>query len=265
MNDKIELDIRSDSLAEVDYGLVSIIMPNYNSEKFIRETVNSVINQTYKNWELIIVDDCSTDNSLEIVGQISDERIRVVRNDKNCGAAVSRNNAIALASGRFIAFLDSDDVWDENKLSKHLSFMVKTDSVFSFTHYTVVNSEGETVTEFAPAKDEYDYKMILKHCYIGCSTVIYNCERIGKFYMPTDAVKREDFAAWLKILATGVKAVCFHESLTAYRVHSSSVSSNKFKIVKYQWRVYKRVEKLSLLKSLYYMAHWAIRGFFKYR
>lgn len=248
----------------VDYGLVSIIMPNYNSSKFIFETVQSVIAQTYKNFELIIVDDCSTDNSEEIIGQFDDDRICFVKNEKNSGAAVSRNRAIELASGRWIAFLDSDDLWKEDKLERHLSFMVESDAPFSFTHYAVVNGNNEFVTEFSPKKDSYDYKAILKHCYIGCSTVIYNCERLGKFYMPTDAIKREDFACWLKILKTGVPAVCFHECLTTYRVHNSSVSSNKFKIAKYQWRVY-RLEKLSVLKSLYYMAHWAVRGFLKYR
>lgn len=248
-----------------DYGLVSIIMPSYNSEKFIKETLDSVVMQTYKNWELIIVDDCSTDNSLKIIEQYDDNRIKVIKNQKNSGAAVSRNNAIEAAAGRWIAFLDSDDVWHKDKLYRHLEFMYNSNTAFSFTHYSVINSENRLVTDFSPKKDSYGYRAILKHCYIGCSTVIYDSERLGKFYMPTDAVKREDFACWLKILKTGEKAVCFHESLTTYRVHSNSVSSNKFKIIKFQWNVYRKVEKLSFFKSLYYMCHWAIRGVLKYR
>ena len=248
-----------------DYGLVSIIMPNYNAAKFIGATIDSVIAQTYQNWELIIVNDCSSDNSMEIIRQYSDDRIRVIENAVNSGAAISRNNAIKAACGRWIAFLDSDDLWEKDKLSKHLQFMVQKKAAFSFTHYSVLNSENEFITEFAPKKDIYDYHDILRHCYIGCSTVIYDSEKTGKVYMPTDATKREDFACWLQILKTGENAVCFHECLTTYRVHSNSASSNKLKMAKYQWRVYRKIEKISLFKSLYYLASWAIMGFLKYR
>lgn len=248
-----------------DYGLVSIIMPNYNSAKFIKETIDSVIAQTYANWELIIVDDCSTDNSIELIRQYKDNRIHILKNSVNSGAAVSRNNAIKASKGRWIAFLDSDDLWAPDKLLRHLRFMTQTQTAFSFTHYAVLNSENRLITEFAPSKDEYDYNAILKHCYIGCSTVIYDSEKIGKFYMPTDAPKREDFACWLSILKSGENAVCLHQCLTTYRVHSNSVSSNKTKMIKHQWNVYRKTERLSLLKSLYYMMHWAVLGVLKYR
>ena len=184
----------------IDYGLVSIIMPNYNSAKFIKDTIDSVVAQTYKNWELIIVDDCSSDSSLEIIQQYNDNRIHVIKNSSNSGAAISRNNALDVANGRWIAFLDSDDLWDKNKLYKHLQFMAQSKSSFSFTHYSVMNNENELITEFSPSKDIYNYDTILKHCYIGCSTVIYDSKKIGKIYMPTDAIKREDFSCWLKIL-----------------------------------------------------------------
>lgn len=248
-----------------DYGLVSIIMPNYNSAKFIKEAIDSVISQTYKNWELIIADDRSSDESLKIIQQYNDPRIHIIENDINSGAAVSRNNAIEIATGRWIAFLDSDDVWDQDKLSKHLQFMVHSQAAFSFTHYSVINTENELISIFSPSRDVYDYSTILKHCYIGCSTVIYDCEKIGKFYMPAEATKREDFACWLKILKSGEVATCFQECLTTYRVHSNSVSSNKFKIIKHQWNVYRKIEKLSFFKSIYYMTHWAILGVLKYR
>lgn len=249
----------------IDYGLVSIIMPNYNSSCFIKQTIDSVIVQTYENWELIIVDDCSTDNSLEIICRYEDPRIRIIKNTENCGAAVSRNKAIEVANGRWIAFLDSDDLWNKNKLLKHIKFMLEEQAAFSFTNYSVLNGQNEFVTEFAPKKDVYDYGMILKHCYIGCSTVIYDIEQVGKVYMPTDAIKREDFACWLQILKNGQNATCFHECLTTYRVHSHSVSSNKVKMATYQWNVYRKVERISFFKSLYYMAHWAIMGVIKYR
>ena len=265
MNTVLERNELLETKIITDYGLVSIIMPNYNSAKFIKDTIDSVVAQTYQNWELIIVDDCSSDDSLKIIQQYEDSRIRVIKNTVNSGAAISRNNAIEAANGRWIAFLDSDDLWEQNKLFKHLQFMNQTQTSFSFTHYSVLNSENELITEFSPSKDIYNYNTILKHCYIGCSTVIYDSEKIGKVYMPTDAIKREDFACWLKILKSGENATCFHECLTTYRVHSNSVSSNKFKIIKYQWNVYRKIEKLSLFKSLYYMAHWAILGVLKYR
>ena len=247
-----------------DYGLVSIIMPNYNSEKYIEATIKSVLAQSYPNWELIIVDDCSKDGSVAIVESFDDERIRLIRNSVNSGAAVSRNNAIEAANGRWIAFLDSDDLWAENKLSEQLEYMVEKQCAFSFTHYYFDKGEGE-LGEFAPSKDEYDYADILRHCYMACPTVIYDSSALGKVYMPTDAVKREDFGCWLRILKRGVNAHCLHKCLTTVNIHAGSVSYKKGKMIKHQWNVYRNVEKISFFKSLYYMAHWAIRGVLKYK
>ncbi len=246
--------------------LVSIITPSYNAAKYIADTIQSVQAQTYTNWEMIIADDCSTDNTDEVVQNfLTDTRIRYIKNEKNSGAAETRNNAISKAQGRWIAFVDSDDIWAADKLEKHIAFMKEKEAALSFTHYTVVDEEGKEVALYAPKKEEYTYKMILKHCSIGCSTAIYDREKLGTVYMPTNAEKREDFACWLQILRTGVNAFCLHESLTRYRVHRQSVSSSKGKMIKYQWRVYRRVEKLGFFKSLYYMCHWAIKGFFKYK
>lgn len=248
----------------VDYGLVSIIMPNYNSGEYLRETLESVFLQTYQNWELLFVDDSSTDNSLDIVREYSDDRIRVFVNEKNSGAAVSRNTALKAAKGRWIAFLDSDDLWNEDKLATQLSFMYREKCAFSFTHY-FFDTNDSLLKEFSPKKDSYSYEDILKHCYIGCSTVIYDSEKLGKVYMPVEAVKREDFACWLKILRQNVNAHCLHKCLTTVKIHQGSVSYNKVKMIKYQWNVYRNVEKISFLKSLYYMAHWAIKGVLKYK
>ena len=231
---------------------------------FLKKTIDSVIAQTYKNWELIIADDCSTDNSLEIIKQFQDERICVIAIDENCGAAVSRNKAIEAANGRWIAFLDSDDLWDNNKLSLQLKFMVDEKCAFSFTHYYFDKEEGE-LKAFAPKKDKYDYKTILKHCYIACPTVIYDSSVLGKVYMPVEAVKREDFGCWLKILRQNVQAYCLHECLTTVKIHAGSVSYDKTKMIKYQWNVYRKVENLSIVRSLFYMVHWAIKGILKYR
>ena len=248
-----------------DFGLVSIIMPNYNSEKYVEETINSVLSQTYQNWELLFVDDCSTDKSLELVRAFNDERIKIFQNETNSGAAASRNYALREAKGKWIAFLDSDDLWMPEKLSKQLEFMAENNYDFTCTHYSAENDDSGSSVVFAPKKDIYTYKEILKHCYIGCLTVMYNADKLGKIEMPAEAVKREDFACWLRILRSGTNVVCLHENLATYKIHTNSVSTNKVKMAKYQWNVYRKIEKISIIKSLYYMLNWAIKGILKYR
>ena len=251
--------------AEKDYGLVSVIMPNYNSEKYIKETIASVLAQTYKNWELLFIDDCSTDGSLEIVSAIQDERIKILKNPKNSGAAITRNYGIDEAKGRWIAFLDSDDLWTPDKLQIQLAYMVEKNVAFSFTSYEVLHANNEQKIVFEPKKDSYSYQDILKHNHIGCLTVMYDTEKLGKVYMPVNAIKREDFACWLSILREGTKAYCVHQCLALYKIHANSVSSNKIKMVRYQWGTYRKVERLSWFQSMRYMFHWAVLGVFKYK
>ena len=247
----------------MEYGLVSVIMPCYNAADYIGETIESVLAQTYENWELLIVDDGSTDDSLSVIARYNDPRIRVLKTAENSGAAVARNVAIEAAHGRFMAFLDSDDLWHPEKLSEQLTFMQEHGCALSFTHY-YFDRDGE-LSEFAPSSDTYDYKTILKHNYMACPTVIYDTERVGKVYMPTDAIKREDVGCWLCILRTGEVAHCLHKCLTTVKIHAGSVSFKKTQMIKYQWHLYRRVEHLSLLRSAYCMTHWAIKGFLKYR
>lgn len=258
-------NMQNQNSAIENYGLVSIIMPNYNCAKYLEKTIESILLQTYQNWELLFVDDCSLDNSLELVKSFNDERIKVFSMDKNGGAALARNKAIEQASGKWIAFLDSDDLWESEKLQKQIKYMQTNDLSFTFTDYQVIDEEGKLISTFTPRLDVCGYKDILKHNHIGCLTVIYDADKLGKVYMPTNATKREDLACWLKILRTGEKAYCLHETLAKYKVHSNSVSSNKFKMMKYQWQVYRKVEKLNPFKSFYYLICWAITGFFKYR
>lgn len=248
-----------------DYGLVSIVMPNYNSEKYLKATIDSVLAQTYTNWELLFVDDCSTDSSLEIVRSYNDSRIKILQNEKNSGAAVSRNYALREAKGKWIAFLDSDDLWIPEKLEKQLAYMQNNDISFSYTDYEVIDEDNKIISTFKPKLDVCKYKDILKHNCIGCLTVIYNTDKLGKVFMPTDAIKREDLACWLAILKSGEEGHCLHESLAQYKVHSNSVSSNKFKMMKYQWNVYRKVEGINVFKSLCYLISWAIAGVLKYR
>ena len=249
----------------IDYGLVSVIMPNYNSEKYVKNTVESVLRQTYANWELIFVDDFSTDSSLSIVESFHDERIRIFRNRVNQGAAVSRNVGIEAARGKWIAFLDSDDLWLPDKLSKQLTYMVENGYDFTCTSYEVINENAEKLAVFIPKKERFTYRDILKHNHIGCLTVIYHAERLGKVMMPPEAIKREDLACWLSILRNGTPVHCMPDVLSVYKVHKNSVSSNKWKMIRYQWNVLRKVEGLSLIRSSVYMLYWAILGVLKYR
>ena len=169
------------------------------------------------------------------------------------------------AQGKWIAFLDSDDLWVPEKLEKQISFMQNNGITFSYTDYEVVDENNAILATFKPRLDVCKYKDILKHNHIGCLTVIYDSDQLGKVFMPTNAIKREDMACWLRILKSGEQAHCLHECLAQYKVHANSVSSNKWQMMKYQWQVYRKVERIHTLRSIYYLAHWAIAGVLKYR
>ena len=181
--------------------LVSIITPVYNAERFLEDTIKSVQKQSYKNWELVLVDDCSKDSSSEIIEKLqnSDDRIRYIKLEKNSGAAISRNTGIKNAKGRFIAFVDSDDLWEKTKLEKQIEYMLRENIGFSFTSYRYMRENGEKTTKVAKAPKKIDYEGLLKNTIIGCSTVVLDRKIIGDFEMPL--VKRgQDTATWLKIL-----------------------------------------------------------------
>ncbi|WP_459875454.1 glycosyltransferase family 2 protein [Campylobacter concisus] len=244
---------------------VTIIMPSYNSEKFIIESVESVLVQTYSNWELIIVDDCSPDDSNKIITKYvdNDSRIKLIKLQKNSGPAVARNTAIEAANGRYIAFLDSDDVWLPNKLETQINFMHDNDLAFTYSSYRLVGEDNEHLGVFI-TKDKISYFDMLKTCSVGCLTAIYDTEKIGKQYMPL-ILKRQDYGLWLKILKLIGETRGILEPLATYRIRKNSVSSNKVKAAKYQWKIYREIEKLSFLKSLYYFVFYAYNGVTKYK
>ena len=244
---------------------VTIIMPSYDSEKFIIESVESVLAQTYSNWELIIVDDCSPDDSNKIITKYvdSDCRIKLIKLQKNSGPAIARNMAIETANGRYIAFLDSDDVWLPNKLETQINFMHDNDLAFTYSSYGLVGEDNEHLGVFI-TKDKISYFDMLKTCSVGCLTAIYDTEKIGKQYMPL-ILKRQDYGLWLKILKLIGETKGILEPLATYRIRKNSVSSNKVKAAKYQWKIYREIEKLSFLKSLYYFAFYAYNGIIKYK
>jgi glycosyltransferase involved in cell wall biosynthesis len=234
---------------------VSIITPLYNSEEFISETIESVLSQSYNNWEMIIADDCSTDNGINNVKkyQKEDQRIKLIQLKENSGAAVARNEGIKLANGKYIAFLDSDDLWHPEKLEKQISFMKENDYAFTYTNYQKISESGNLTDIIVESPSKLGYKKALHTNYIGCLTAIYDTEKLGKIYMP-EIRKRQDYGLWLKILKE-VDGHGLNENLAYYRVRNSSVSANKFKLIKYNWKLYRDIENLSMLKSSYYILY----------
>ncbi|MFA0491369.1 glycosyltransferase family 2 protein [Vibrio splendidus] len=241
--------------------LVSIITPCFNPKLELIETIESVKKQTYSNYEHIIVDDCSTstmpDELLRIIEV--EPKIKFVQRSWNAGPAVTRNRGIAEAKGNFIAFLDADDVWHASKLELQLQFMLENDVSFSYTSYEVFDTKGKVIGLRTPPAS-LTYTDILQSNQIGCLTAMYSVDSLGKVYMPNIS-KRQDMGLWLKILKTGVVARgCVDKPLARYRVGGKSVSSNKLGVLKYQWRIYREVERLSLRKSIKYFSHYAFKG-----
>lgn len=237
--------------------LVSIIMPTYNCAKFINETIKSVLNQTYENWELVIVDDCSNDNTEEVVASFNDKRIKYHRLEKNSGAAVARTTAMKMATGNYMAFLDSDDLWKNNKLEKQLEFMKKNNYNFTCTAYEQIDEEGHQLNKIIKTKKKADYNRILLDCPVGNSTVMYNVDNLGKFEVP-NIRKRNDDALWLQILKKEKFIYGMPDVLMEYRIRNNSISSNKFSLIKYHWQLYREIEHLSVIRSAFHICWWGM-------
>ena len=248
---------------EIEKEKVSIIVPMYNAEKFIGKTIESVLAQTYQNWEMLIMNDVSTDNSLAIVSLYAkkDERIKIVNTEKNVGVVKGRNFLIDLASGKYIAFLDADDYWHNEKLEKQIKFMKEKNASISCTEYTRVKENEEKINDVI-IKEEISYNDMLKNNYLGCLTVIYDAKKIGKRYFK-ELEKNEDYVLWLEIVKDVNTIYGLKENLAYYRVLDNSRSSNKVKTAKVRWEIYRKIEKLSLLKSIYYFLHYAIKAVLK--
>ena len=233
-----------------NYGLVSIITPSYNSADFIAETIESILSQTYSNWELLITDDCSTDNTYDIVSKYiqNDNRIKFFQLEKNSGAGVARNNSIKEAKGRFLAFCDSDDCWYSEKLEKQLKFMVDNGYEFTCTSYECYNEVGDTKVGYIKCKKKISYWTLLRDNSIGCLTSMYDTAKIGKVYMPTIR-KRQDWGLWLSIIRKTKHAYGLQETLAKYRIRENSISSNKIAMLKYNYKLYQDVEAFSCISS----------------
>lgn len=232
----------------MNHKLVSIITPLFNAENYIQACINTVISQTYQHWEMIIVDDCSTDNSIKIVENINDNRIRLVKLQTNMGAGFARNTAIKIAKGNYIAFLDADDIWHIEKLTIQINFMEEQNILFSFSSYGFINENGIKLPKIQLALPSVNYNTMLNNNYIGCLTAIYNCSKLGKHYMPKFR-KRQDWAFWLMLLKKTDTAMSITQPLAYYRIGNDSLSKNKMKLLKTNFKFYNKHLGFSKFKS----------------
>lgn len=231
-------------------GLVSIIMPSYNTASFIAESIQSVQAQTYTDWELIIVDDCSIDNTGDVVAPfLKESRIKYLNNEKNSGAAVSRNRALREAKGKWIAFLDSDDLWMPDKLKKQISFMEENDYHFSYTRYSEIDVDGKRNGLTVTGPKHITKTGMYNYCWPGCLTVMYDAETVGLIQI-ADIKKNNDYAMWLKVCR---KADCYllDEDLALYRRgRAGSVSTHSIKtMMGWHYKLYREAEKENLILS----------------
>ena len=245
-------------------GLVSIIMPSYNTGKFIAESIASVAAQTYTDWELIIVDDASTDNTDEVVASCLSSRIRYLKNDRNRGAACSRNRALREAKGKWIAFLDSDDIWTPDKLEKQIAFMTKNGYAFSYTRYEEMGEDGKPTGSIVGGPKRISKTGMFNYCWPGCLTVMYDREVVGDIQI-AEIQKNNDYAMWLKICR---KADCYllDENLARYRKRTGSIThachperseakskdlSRHLSLIKWHYKLYREAEGMNPVASLF--------------
>lgn len=248
---------------EQDAGLISIIVPVYNASAYIRETISMVAAQTYGNWELLLVDDGSEDDSREKIRESmesGDARIRLIEKQQNEGAARARNTGIEASKGRYVAFLDADDLWMPDKLEKELAFMKEKQAAFVFTAYEFGDEDAKRTGKVVNVPPSLTYFKALSRTVIFTTTVMLDTERTGRELIRMPEVKSEDTATWWKILKNGFTAYGLNEVLAVYRRPARSLSSNKLEAIRRIWNLYRKQEKLSLWYSVYNLFFWAVRA-----
>ena len=243
--------------------LVSVIMPSYNTGKYIGKSIESVINQTYSNWELIIVDDCSDDDTEEVVSVFKDERIKYFKNAFNSGAAISRNRALREAKGRWIAFLDSDDIWKPTKLEKQLDFMQCNNYFFSYSNYEELDESGKHTGIKVTGPKKITKAGMYNYCWPGCLTVMYDAKYIGLIQI-ANIMKNNDYAVWLKVCK---KADCYllDECLAEYRRgRNGSISTNSIKtMIGWHYKLYREAEDYDIIRSVLGTLRNVVFGIYK--
>lgn len=243
--------------------LCSVVMPVFNAAAYLAESIESVRHQTCTDWELILVDDGSSDSSLEIAEAFvaQDHRIRLLQQPENKGAAEARNRAIAASRGRYLAFLDSDDLWRPQKLAVQIEQMQQQQVAFSFSHYSRMDVHGQVFGQ-VQVPEQTSYEQLLKHCFIGCLTVMLDREQCPDPFFPP-LRKRQDFALWLKLLKQKKPCLGIQQDLALYRCRRDSLSANKRQAAWANWRLYRDVEQLSWPLASYYFVHYAVRSVYQ--
>lgn len=243
--------------------LVSIVIPVFNAERFIKDTIDSILNQTYTNWELILVNDCSSDNSVKIIQEYlkKDKRIKLIENRKNSKAAITRNNGIKAANGKYICFIDADDFWDKSKLKKQIDFIKTKRCAFSFTGYEFTDEFGNTNGKKVYVPEKISYNQALKNTTIWTSTVMFDMTKLSKedIYMP-NLSRGQDTATWWKVLKKIDYAYGLNEILSFYRRSNCTLSSNKLVALKRTWNLYRNVEKFGFFRSFYYFCFYCFNA-----
>ncbi len=247
------------------FGLISIIMAAYNAERTIEQAVTSVLNQTYKNFELLIIDDCSKDNTLSIAENFKqkDNRVKIIKNEKNSGVSYTRKHGLEEANGEWIAVLDSDDAWDTDKLEKQIQLQKETGGDLLYTGSAFMDNDGNPIDWYLHAPQKIEYKQLLKQNLISNSSSLVRKELYEKYYVSDDCM-HEDFAVWLGILKSGKCAYGVDEPLLIYRLSKKSKSGNKFKAAKMNWNTY-RYMGLNVFAAFYYECWYIVNGLLKYR
>lgn len=242
--------------------MISIVVPVHNAEKFLEETIKSVMAQTYTDWELLLVDDCSKDTSKTIASgyEALDKRIRLIALEENVGAAKARNVGIKESKGAYLAFLDADDIWVKEKLEHELKFMKEKQAAFVFSGYEFADEQAVGTGKIVKVPETINYKQALKNTTIFTSTVLFDRSKIDKELLLMPDVKSEDTATWWQILKTGIEAYGLNENLVLYRRSANTLSSNKFEAIKRIWYLYRKVEKLNIFSSCYNFIGYAVRA-----
>lgn len=243
---------------------LSVIVPVYNAQKFIRQTIDSVLSQTYSEFELILVDDCSTDNSYDILCEYieKDSRVKVYKNEKNMGVSYTRNFAVDKAQGEFVALIDSDDMWEQNKLKIQMQAISDNNADLCYTGSAFVDTHGVRSNFVFKVPQTITYKKLLKQNIMSCSSVVVRKELLKKYPMAHDNM-HEDFATWLAIAKSGAKCIGVNQPLLIYRVNRNSKSGNKVKSMEMTYRVYKFIG-LNIFQRVYYMISYIITGIKKH-
>ena len=244
--------------------LISIIVPVYNAERFIEETLACVTAQSYPRWELLLVEDGSSDRTVSIIEEYvktnGENRIRLIRQPENLGAARARNRGLEEAAGRYIAYLDADDLWVPEKLERELAFMSEKNAAFAFTGYEFVDENGRGTGKVVRVPETLTYRQALKNTTIFTTTVMFDTEKIDKTLLEMPIIKSEDTALWWKVLKNGYIACGLDENLAKYRRAGKTLSSNKLEAMRRIWNLYRKAEGMGVLSSAWHFCFWAVRA-----